>query len=206
MVMDCVELRSGSPPEETTAAVPLLAEYVRAFCDAEVRRLSLQKEVHRLTLPALDGDEGFQKAWEADMVELLRVIRRLRDTMHDPLSHAERELSRFVTLCRWLPAEKLIVKPWEVRLCLRSFPVRKDGDVAAERASFDVCLAPPESPHFPVYVESYRGEDPEPVFVQPARHGACRGNGAALLETAAEKAALCDLALVALSWARRNLT
>jgi hypothetical protein len=94
------------------------------------------------------------------------------------------------------------VTPQEVTLRQRTFAPTPG---ATRTVSFDVCLPPPGSEHFPVFIRSFTVAGEEPVFVRLGQHGACRGQATPVIETAAEHVSLQELMLIALSWARRNL-
>jgi hypothetical protein len=200
--MEKVVLHPGSSREAIGWAGEVLAAYLKEFCDAAARSLQEQRDFLSCCLPL--RDEGLAKpgAWELDLLDVTRAIRRVERARQRPLPRAVRELRRLKALLEGVPFERLVVGPESLTACLP--PVAPEG-MSTEAGSAEICLPRPSSTHFPVFIRKPSAAGEELMFVHGGRHGACRGAATPLLEMAVERMDLCGLVLIALTWARRNL-
>jgi hypothetical protein len=200
--METMVLKSGHTSGEFEQASPVMAEYVRAFCGAALEDLREHREFLDCCMPASAPDATAYDAREADMDDVTRVIRRVTRVQRRPLPHAQAELRRLLILLDRVPLDRLEIAPDHVTLSHRPSgpPSESDGN-----APFDICLPPPGSRHFPIFVRKIMDGGEDVLFIETGRHGACRGEAVPMIETAVERVALSDLALIALSWARRNV-
>jgi hypothetical protein len=200
--MEAAVLGPGSPRESIEQARGVLAAFLQEFCKVAAAGLHAQREFLRCCKPLLGESGAKPEVWDLDMADVTRAMRRVERARRLPLPRARRELNRLMVLLDGVPFERLVVAEAEVTATVR--PLVAEGASAPGNA-FEICLPLPPSPHFPVFIRRSTAAGQELMFIQPGRHGACRGEATPLLETAVERLDLCGLVLVTLAWARRNL-
>lgn len=197
--METTILRPGCAPEAMKQASRVMADYVRVFCGAAGAGLREHREFLVYCLPASASDATAYDARWLDRIEITRLIRRIGRIQGKPLPHARAELRRLVVLLERVPFDSLEVARDHLTLSHRP------GAPGNGQCPFDICFPSAWSDYFPVFIRKITDKGEDILFTKTYRHGACRGEAEPILETAVERIALADLALITLSWARRNV-